>query len=249
MGKYHTSTKILELPPLPKGESYTFDILSTIISSEIEKYHSRWTLNAINYIVWDDVKSIIFAHLNKKFHHWDQTRPLFPFIHTIIRRQIQNLWRDKYWNYQKPCVRCVAFDDFTNSCSVFGQPCITCPLYKKWIDTGKSDACNVKLPVSISDENILPQVEQIPEESYDLEAGINKFHDRMKKALTPAQYKIYQYKFIMNLSDWEISEKMGYKKTQHSNDNERAPGYRWLAMVVKEIKEKAKQVMEIYGAE
>lgn len=249
MGKFHTSTKVLELPPPKENNTYTFVELSDIISSEIDKYQTRWNLHAICWMDWDDTKAIIFAHINKKFDYWNQKLPLFPFIHTIIRRQMQNLWRDKYFNYQKPCVRCAAFDDFTNNCTVYGKPCMLCPLYKKWIDTGKNEACNVKLPVSISDERILPQVEEIQEESYDLENGVKKFHERMKVVLTPTQFKIYNFKFIVGLSDWEISEQMGYKKTQHSDDNERAPGYRWLAMVIKEIKQKAKQVIAEYGAE
>jgi DNA-directed RNA polymerase specialized sigma24 family protein len=249
MQKVHTSTKILELPPPKSDGKYTFDELIDIVQEEIDKYHTRWNLHAISWMDWDDVRSILFEHIFLKFDKWNQARPFFPYIHTIIRNQMKNLWRDKYYTYQKPCVRCAVYDSFTDNCGIYGSPCRSCPLYKKWIDTKKNEACNVKLPVSISDERILPQIEEIQEEYYDLQNGVNKFHERMKQALTPAQYKIYNYKFIMDLNDWEISEKMGYKKTNHSDSNERAPGYRWLAMIVKEIKEKARQVVEIYGAE
>lgn len=251
MGKFHTSTKILVLPPPQNDGIYTFLELTPVIISEIQKYHSRWNLHAVCDMDFDDVKIIILNHVGNKFGQWNQKLSLFPWLHTLIRRQLLNLWRDKYWNFQQPCTRCAAYDPLTNHCNIYGSPCLDCPLYNNWIKSGKSQAYNIKFPKSIYDEGVLAQVEEIPDHSatYDLEAGVNKFHMRMKEFLNPVEYRIYQYLFIDGLSEFEVAEKMGYKKTNHSENNERAPGYRWIAMVVKEIKDKAKKALEKYGAE
>ncbi len=250
MSRQHTSKKILILPPPRECDGiYQFNEIANIILAEIEKYRSRWTLYAVTIIDFDDVKNIIANHAFNKFNLWDQSRSIFPWLHTLIRNQIKNFWRDKYWSFQKPCIRCAAFDSLTESCSIYGSPCEDCPLYKKWTKTSKNDACNVKLPISIFDEKIVDKIGSISDESFDLEKSIAKFHERMKQALSKQQYKIYRLSYIDGKSESEVATIMGYKTTAHCDDKKRIPGYRWIAMVLVEIDKKAKEVMEKFGVE
>lgn len=250
MGKFHTSKKILTLPAATAADGiYQFEEIADIIFSEIEKYRSRWTLTVVTIIDFDDVKNIIASVIYKKFYQWDQTRSIFPWLHTAIRNLIKNFWRDKYWSFQKPCVRCAAFDSFTESCTVYGEPCEKCPLYKKWVDTSKNDACNVKLPISIFDERVVNKISSISDDSYDLEKAVNNFHERMKGVLTKQQFKIYRLFYIEGKNENEVAKEMGYKTTNHNEEKKRIPGYRWIAMVVVEINKKAKEVIEKFGVE
>lgn len=253
MGKYHTSKKVLTLPPARAEDGiYIFEELADIVQREIEKYRSRWTLRAIAYWDFDDTKSIIFLHVFKKFDKWDQTRSIFPWLHTIIRHQIDNLLRDKYYSFQKPCVNCEAFESLTESCLVFGLPCLECPKYKKWVEGNKQNASNVKLPLSLNDDKndqVRQSIELLSDDGLNIEFCINKFNGRMEKTLSKVQYKIYKLYYLDGKTEMQIAQEMGYKTTSHSSKYKRSPGYRWIAMVLVEIGKKAKEVLEKYGVE
>ena len=196
MGKFHTSKKVLVLPP-SIGAAYTFEELGTIVLGEIEKYRNTWTLKAIPYYDFDDAKMEICGHVNEKFNQWDQERSLFPWLHTMIRNQIFNIWRNKYWSFQKPCVRCKYHDPFTNWCGMFDKaPTTQCLDYKKWIESSKKDACDIKLPISINDDKAKDRVIVLTDNSFDIDKAVINFHDRMKEVLTRHQYKIYRLFYI-----------------------------------------------------
>ena len=86
-----------------KSNKKTYEDCSDIIDQAILKQKYKWRLNAVRWFDFDDVEQIIKSHISKKWHMWDQSRPLEPWIGRIISNQIRNLLRNHYGNYTNPC--------------------------------------------------------------------------------------------------------------------------------------------------
>ena len=110
-----------------KGE-YTYEDFSEVIDLAIKKQQYKWRLSAVKWFDFDDVQQIIKLHISKKWHMWDQERPLEPWIGRIISNQIRNLVRNHYGNYVNPCPD-HQLPDHDSS---------TCPICQKWEKTKKT---------------------------------------------------------------------------------------------------------------
>ena len=67
---------------------YQFEDKLKEIEAALERKRSKWDLDAVAYIDYDDIKQIIMAHIYKKWHQWDQSRSLKPWINKIITNQM-----------------------------------------------------------------------------------------------------------------------------------------------------------------
>ena len=130
----------------PRKKTYEecYPIIDTIVS----KYQNKWRLKAINWFDFEDVSQIIKIHIHKKWHMWDQERPLEPWIGRIISNQIRNLVRNHYGNYVRPCVNC-QFNTGENTCSATssGIQDNQCKLYDKW-SAFKKTGLDLKITLS-----------------------------------------------------------------------------------------------------
>lgn len=213
-----------------------------IIDNEIAKRRHKWQLTAIAYMDFDDVAQMIRAHIYKKWHLWDQDRPLEQWLNRVITHQIYNLIRNNYGNVAPPCNGC-AFDlggdlcDYTSS----GSKCEQCPLYAKWRKT-KAKGYYIKLAGSIDDENYVEQRSAAiaPEDGVDIEKGVVNLHEKMRERLTPNQFKIYSQLFIEGKSEEEVAKEMGYKTTEKN----RRPGYKHISNLKKTFLATAKKIMD-----
>jgi len=214
----------------------TFESQANIIFNEITKRKGRWTLFAISYMDWDDVRMIIFNHIYKKWHLYNHERSLLPWVNKVINSQMINLIRDKYGNYSLICLKCRAYDG-NGGCDIYGKICDSCPLFAKWKKT-KESAFNIKLPVTI--ENHVQEVYEKPyENSIDIQRSSDAFHLEIKKHLTLLQYKIYKYLYMENKTDAETAKLMGYK----SSEKGRMAGYASIAKVKKIILQKGREIV------
>ena len=68
----------------------------------------KWNLKSLSWIDYDDVAQIIRIHIHKKWHLYNQEKPIGPWLNTLISNQIKNLIRNNYANLSKPCYRCDA---------------------------------------------------------------------------------------------------------------------------------------------
>ena len=57
---------------------------------------------------FEDVSQIIKIHIYKKWHLYNHSKPLRPWLNRIISNQLKNLIRNNYGNFAKPCVKCAA---------------------------------------------------------------------------------------------------------------------------------------------
>ena len=207
-----------------KGE-YTYEDFSEVIDAAIKKQQYKWRLNAVKWFDFDDVQQIIKLHISKKWHMWDQERPLEPWIGRIISNQIRNLVRNHYGNYVNPCPQQNEPDHDSS----------TCPICQKWEKTKKS-ALEVKLPLST--EDFVKEVKSKEYLDFDFSVSLERLNGQMKIRLSNIHYTAYRMLYFDKSSEEDVAKFMGYKISAQK----RKLGYRQ----VKNLKKKFLQVaMEI----
>lgn len=206
-----------------------------IIDNEIRKRKSRWHLTALQWLDYDDVSQILRIHIYKKFHMWDQSRTLEPWLNVIIGNQIHNLLRNNYGNYSRPCLQCSA-NEGSDLCSIYGSQCSTCPLFAKWVKT-KKRAYDSKLPLPL--EHHTQEVYERPNVSIDVSRGIKNLDVYMKKVLKPIEYKVFKFLYIDGGEEEKLAKILKFKTTEKG----RAAGYRQLKNLKDSIFEKVNQAI------
>lgn len=214
----------------PKPDFNTF---LPIIDTEIAKRRYKWTLNSLAWMDFDDVAQIIRIHVYAKWHQYDPSRPIQPWLNAVITSQIKNLIRNNHGNYARPCLRCDAAEGEAG-CKIYGTQCEKCPLYADW-KKRKQSAYNIKLPVSI--ENHSNEIHQISDETHDVSSQVEKVHKKMKEILKPIEYKVYEGLFILNEDEATVAAKLGYI----SNEKGRPPGYKQIKNIRKIVIIKVKK--------
>ena len=197
-----------------------FEDCVDIIDNEIQKRKAKWHLTAIQWLDYDDISQILRLHIYKKFHMWDQTRTIEPWLNVIISHQISNLLRNNYGNYSRPCLKCSA-NEGGDLCSIYGSQCNACPLFRKWSKT-KKRAYDSKLPLPL--EHHAQEVYDKPNTNIDIERGIISIDKQMKKVLKPVEYRVFKYLYIDGGKEENIAKILGFKTTEAG----RSAGYRQL---------------------
>ena len=207
-----------------------------VINEEIAKKRYKWSLTSLTWMDYDDVSQILRFHIFKKWHLYDPTKNLKPWIRTVITNQIKNLIRNNYTNFIKPCNRCEAAKEETK-CDIYETQCNLCPLYKNW-EKNKKSGLAAKMPVSL--ENYKQEVYHISNtQNINLEKSASNLHKKMEKVLKPHEWKIYVLLYIDHLSELEAAKEMGYK----TSEKNKSPGYKQIKNVKKKIITKAKELV------
>lgn len=214
----------------PKFEDYL-----PIIDAEIAKRKHKWNLTSITWMDYDDVSQIIRIHIYKKWSQYQTTRPLAPWLNSIITNQIRNLIRNHYSNYARPCLKCAAAID-SAGCQIYTTQCSDCPLYAYW-QKRKQPATHVKIPVSI--ENHSHEVKSIFDDSIDVSRHIQMMHDKMREVLRPVEWQVYQGLFVDNKDERAVAKDLGYITNEHG----RNPGYKQIKNIRKIIVAKARKCL------
>jgi hypothetical protein len=214
----------------PKFEDYL-----PIIDAEIAKRRHKWNLSSITWMDYDDVSQIIRIHIYKKWDQYQASRPLAPWLNSIITNQIRNLIRNHYSNYVRPCLKCAASVD-NDKCNIYGTQCSDCPLYAYW-QKRKQPATYIKIPVSI--ENHAHEVKNIFDDSIDVMRHAEAVHSRMKEILKPLEWQVYKGLFVDNKDEAQVAKELGYI----SNEKGRDPGYKQIKNLRKVIIVKVKKCL------
>lgn len=213
----------------------TFEESLGTIDNEIAKRRHKWSLTSLAWIDWDDISQIIRIHIFKKWEQYDVSKPLQPWLNTIITHQIKNLIRNNYSNYARPCLRCDAAEP-SGGCRIYSEQCSTCPLYAEW-EKRKKKAYDVKMAVSI--ENHANEIKEMPDEHYDTDTKAQEIHTKMKTLLKPLEYKVYKGLFIDHKTEAEVATDMGYTTTERN----RHPGYKQIKNIKREIMKKVRRLI------
>jgi RNA polymerase sigma factor (sigma-70 family) len=217
-------------------EEKSFEGCIDIIDEEIRKRKSKWNLQSLAWMDFEDVSQIIKIHINNKWHLYDIKQPLRPWLNRIISNQLKNLIRNNYGNFTRPCLKCAASEE-NDGCKLFKKQCIDCPLYEYW-NKNKKDAQNLKIPVSMDYHSI--EVRNLAYSSDNFESNKNKLHKKMLSILKPLERTVYQYIYIEHKSDEEVAKIMNYTTSEQG----RPPGYKHLKNIKKSIVEKVKKILE-----
>jgi len=210
------------------------DVISEI-NTEIQKRKGKWNLTILSWMDFDDVSQIIRIHIYKKWHLYDPTKPLGPWLNRIISNQIKNLIRNNYGNFSRPCLKCAAAEG-EDLCTIYQRQCNDCPLYANW-EKSKKRAHDTKLPVSL--ENHSQEVFSMSSDYVDVERSAVKLHKKMKKVLKPSEWAVYEKLYIKNMDEEKVAKIMGYK----TSEKNRSPGYKQLKNIKKSIIKKAKALI------
>lgn len=205
------------------------------INNEINKRKNKWNLTVLAWMDFEDVSQILRIHIFNKWHLYDASRPLGPWINRVISSQIKNLIRNHYSNYARPCLKCAASEGDT--CRIYEKQCNSCPLYANW-ERSKKSAHDTKLPVSL--ETHAQEVYNKAEDSIDIERTALNIHSRMEQVLKPFEWKVYRALYVDNLSEEEIAKRMGYK----TSEKNRTPGYKQIKNIKKAIILKVRKALD-----
>lgn len=219
----------------PKQKTYEecYDIIDTVVS----KYQNRWRLDAINWFDFEDVAQVVKAHIFKKWHMWDQSRPLEPWVSRIASHQIKNIIRNNYTNYVKPCMSCPHnLGDTLCSLTKSGVQNSSCALYAKWTKS-KRQGYGIKMPLSI--ESHTQELNSFVDSSIDFDKSIKNLNVILEKQLSPEHYRVYIMLFFENCSEEEVARYMGYK----TSEKHRAAGYKQIKNIKKMLKEKVEGII------
>jgi hypothetical protein len=207
------------------------------INQELAKRKSLWTLTSVQWLDWDDVSQLIRLHIYQKWHLYNSSKPLGPWLNRVISHQIKNIIRNVYGNYVRPCLRCCAAEG-ENLCKIYSTQCSSCPLYAVW-EKSKKQAYSIKVPVSLEHVQNYQEISEYSD-AEDIDAAAKKIHTAMEKILKAHEWTIYKYLFIDNMPENEVAIKLGLK----TSEDGRNPGYRQIKNIRKNIMNKLKKALK-----
>jgi len=209
-----------------KGE-YTYEDFSDIIDAAIKKQQYKWRLRAVRWFDFEDVEQIIKLHIAKKWHMWDQERPLEPWIGRIISNQMRNLIRNHYGNYVNPCPKY----QFANHDSS------TCPICSKW---EKSKKMGLELKIPLSTEDFVKEVRGREYTDFDFDGSLKRLDIYMEIKLSDTHYVAYRMLYFEDKTEEDVAKFMGYK----ISPQKRKLGYRQVKNLKKKFLETALEILK-----
>lgn len=217
---------------------YSFEDKIKEIEVALERKRSKWDLDAVAYIDYDDIKQTIMTHIYKKWHLWDQSKAVEPWLNRVVSNQFKNLLRNHYGNFVRPCLRC-KFNDGGDGCSKTesGIQENTCADYKHW-EQKKKAAYDIKLAVTIENHSFEMQSKQ--DNFLDLDKATARLANAMRSHLNDRLFMAFKMLFIYNKSDEEVALYLGFK----TNEKKRAAGYKQIKNLKKLFHTQAKQILE-----
>jgi len=224
-----------------------FEEMYEVIDQIIKKRQMKWKLKAIAWFDFQDIEQMIKLHIYNKWHLWDQSRAIEPWINRIVTNQLRNIIRNNYSSFAKPCLSCSFNQNKTSldkgiedSCGFTPskKQCSECPLFAKWEKTKKS-AYDLKIPVSLENhKNYHLNIKQA--DSVDFLNAENKLHSLMKANLNDKYFFIYKMFFIDCLTDDEVAKFLKFRTSEKG----RKAGYKQIKNLKKLLYLKAKQILE-----
>jgi DNA-directed RNA polymerase specialized sigma24 family protein len=216
---------------------YSFEDKLEQIDIALERKRSKWVLDAVTYVDYDDIKQIIMAHIYKKWHLWDQSKAVEPWLSRVVSNQFKNLLRNYYGNYVRPCLRC-EFSNGGDGCSKTASSIqdSSCAEYKEWGQKKKA-AYDIKLAVTM--ENHSHEMQSKQDGFLDLEEATSKLAKEMMPHLTPRHFRAFKMMFIQNCTEEEVAKFLGFK----TNEKKRSAGYKQIKNLKKIFQEKAREII------
>ncbi|MBL6649905.1 MAG: hypothetical protein ISP56_06540 [Flavobacteriaceae bacterium] len=188
-----------------------FNELAHKIQEQIKRRRGKWKLK-LGYMDYDDVSQIIFTHIYAKWPQYDPKQPLEPWVNTIITNRMQNIYRDEYGNYEKPCVGC-AHNEGGDLCAhtPSGKQCDECPLFLSWLLRKESAH---RIQTSCLYEESLHGSDIVY--GANLEEKEKRIHAHMLALLEGVEKSIYKLIYIEHKNEEDATKKLGYLQKKGS---------------------------------
>lgn len=209
-----------------ESDKKSYEDCSDIIDQAILRQKYKWRLNAVKWFDFDDVEQIIKSHIAKKWHMWDQSRPLEPWIGRIISNQIRNLLRNHYGNYTNPC-ELVNTPDHDPS---------KCPVCTKWAKTKK---IGLALKVPLSTEDFVKEFNNRTYTDFNFKDSLMRLDLNMRKKLSGIHYRAYRMLYFEQKSEEDVAKFMGYK----ISPEKKKLGYRQVKNLKKKFLQLAMEIL------
>ena len=197
------------------------------IEAALERKRCKWHLDAVTYIDYDDIKQTIMAHIHKKWHLWDQSKPIEPWLSRVVSNQFKNLLRNHYGNYVNPCPDQHKEDH---------DP-LKCPICIKWNQSKKS-AYDIKLAVTM--EHHMHEISEKKDTFLDLSLATQKLQSEMENHLNKRHFTAFKMLFIQNKSDEDVAKFLGFK----TSERKRSAGYKQIKNLKKIFQAKAREIIK-----
>ena len=216
---------------------YQFEDKLEQIETALERKRRKWDLDAVTYIDYDDVKLVIMNHIHKKWHLWDQSKPIEPWLSRVVSNQFKNLLRNHYGNFARPCLKC-PYNMGGTGCEKTRSNVqdSSCAEYFEWTKK-KKPAYDIKLAVTM--ENHANEIHARRDTTLDLENALGKLSGELKGQLTARQFTAFKMLFIQNKSEEEVAKYLGFK----TSEKKRSAGYKQIKNLKKMFQEKSKQII------
>ncbi len=222
----------------------------------INKRKNSWKLTSV--MAFEDVSSIILAHIWQQFAKYDPSQPLDRWANTVITRRLHNLLRDNLYKNAKPCTAanpygaCCSFNRGNGKCGYTksGEQDSTCRFFANWLKK-KQIKHAISTPVSLDDEgtssdpapSLYGKLTSPPGNFIDMEAAKKVIDIKIMNKLNKEEATVYRLLFIKHLEPEQVGEKMGYKKQTNSD----IPGYLKLKKLSAKFRELAGRIVAEEG--
>lgn len=218
---------------------YCYEDKHAEIETLLERGRKRWSLEAIAWMDYDDIKQIIRAHIAKKWHLWDQGKQFGPWCNRLIANQIKNQVRNHYSSFSKPCLRC-PHNLGNESCAQTesGHQDSSCAQYKKW-EVGKKAAYDVKMPIPLED-GFIDTTSHLYDE-FDHDKSADNLHKEVLKRLDEKNGVIYTILFIKGGSDDEAALELSIRDGVSGN---KAAYIKKVGLMKKKFYEVAREILQ-----
>lgn len=211
-----------------------------IIKSNIWKRKNSWNIPSLE---WDDVSQILILRVWTKFDKYSITKgPFEHWLNKLITNALNNLIRDKFSKYSRPCICGCTYNIGGDDCSFTksNKQCSECPLYKKWT-IKKQQQFNMITSVSLEDHS--NETYNVENDTANVDFSKHIIDDRLKELLSIHDFKIYKMMFIDHKSLEYIGKKMNLRLLPSSH----IPGYQELLRLKRKFINLSREIISDEG--
>lgn len=222
------------------SKKYTYEDKSDIIDEEIRKRYHSWKLNFLCWFDFEDAAQIIRAHINIKWHKWDQKRPFENWVNVLITNQFINITKKYGKGILPPCINCQhnkgkEGDKYLCKKTPSGYQSSECGIYNDWLKF-RSDGKGSPVSLDLIDNLTLTSIEQ----EFPLDQAAERIHECMKKRLNDKHFFIYKMLFIDCIQEEQVASILKFK----SSEKNKKAGYRQIINLKNKYKAIVKEILE-----
>lgn len=189
---------------MEKDKKVRYEDIIHIIDECLKRQRWKWNDSSIRWKQWDDVEQDIRLRIFEKWHTYDQSKPIRPWITQVISNKIFNIKRDVWGKFAKPCSTCSASLS-SGMCSLFTYQSDECPQYRKW-QIKKEQAYNMNNATSI--DHTCSKEDYTYRSKNEFQSFLKEVEEELFPIMTERERIFYDLFFIQEKDDDYIIKEM-----------------------------------------